>query len=107
MPDHSDHVYYVVCDINYTNSCKDRTEQLALIPIKRNINDELGSREREKCRARTEKLMLGEHNKTKYMVQFMVLKFSVKMGVKVTKTHSVIRFKQDGICRDYILKNTN
>ena len=104
MPDDSDHVYYVVCDINYTNSCKDRTEQPALIPIKRNINDELGSREREKGRARTEKLILDEHNKTKYMVHFMVLKFSVNMDVKVTKTHRVIRFKQDCICRDYILK---
>ena len=42
-PDDSDHGYYIVCDINYTNSCKDRTDQLALMPNKRNINDgELG-----------------------------------------------------------------
>ena len=33
--DDSDHGYYIVCDINYTNSCKDRTEQLALMPIKK------------------------------------------------------------------------
>ena len=33
-PDDSDHGYYIVCDINYTNTCKDRTEQLALMPIK-------------------------------------------------------------------------
>ena len=38
-PDDSDHVYYIVCDIDYTNSCKDRTEQLALMPNKRKIND--------------------------------------------------------------------
>ena len=31
-PDDSDHGYYIVCDIDYTNSCKDRTEQLALMP---------------------------------------------------------------------------
>ena len=28
-PDDSYHGYYIVCDIDYTNSCKDRTEQLA------------------------------------------------------------------------------
>ena len=30
----SDHGYYIVCDINFTNSCKDRTEQRALMPKK-------------------------------------------------------------------------
>ena len=36
-PDDSYHGYYIVCDIEYTNSCKDRTEQLALMPDKRKI----------------------------------------------------------------------
>ena len=49
-PDDGDHVYHKICDSNYTNSCKERTEQLALMPNKRKINDnELGYREREKC----------------------------------------------------------
>ena len=37
----------------------------------------------------------------------MMLKFYVKMGVKVTKNHRVIKFKQEYICRDYIQNNTN
>ena len=42
-PDDSDHGYYIVCVIDYTNSCKDRTETLPLTPGKRKINDvELG-----------------------------------------------------------------
>ena len=36
-----------------------------------------------------------------------MLKFYVKMGVKVTKIHRVIKFKQDYIFRDYIQNNTN
>ena len=32
--DDSDHGYYIVCDINYTSSCKERTEQLAIRPNK-------------------------------------------------------------------------
>ena len=42
-PDDSDHGYYIVCDIDYTNECKERVEQLALMPNKKKINDnELG-----------------------------------------------------------------
>ena len=65
--DDSDHGYYIVWDINHTNSCKDRTEQLALMPNKRKINDnELRYREGENGRARTEKLILDQNNKTIY-----------------------------------------
>ena len=32
--DDSDHGYFIVFDINYNNSCKDKTEQLSLIPNK-------------------------------------------------------------------------
>ena len=107
-PDDSDHGYYIICDIDYINECKERTEQLALIPNKRKINDnELGYRQREKSKARSEKLFLDQNNKTEYMVHYSMLKFYVKMGVKVTKIHRVIKFKQDYICSDYIQNNTN
>ena len=107
-PDDSDHGYYIVCDIDYTNECKERTEQLALMPNKRKINDnELGYRQREKSKARSEKLILDQNNKTEYMVHYRMLKFYVKIGVKVTKIHRVIKIKQDYICRDYIQNNTN
>ena len=50
-PHDSDHGYYIFCDIDYTNSCKKRTEQLALMPNKRKINDnELGYRERDEAK---------------------------------------------------------
>ena len=114
-PDDSDHSYYIVCDIDCTNECKERTEQLALMPNKRKINDnELGYQEREKSEARSgkllhrsEKLILDQNNKTEYMVHYRMLKFYVKMGVKVSKIHRVIKFKQDYICSDYIQNNTN
>ena len=107
-PDDSDHGYYIVCDIDYINECKERTEQLALIPNKRKINDnELGYRERDGGKARSEKLILDKNNKTDYMVHYRMLKFYVKMGVKVTKIHRGIKCKQDYICRDYIQNNTN
>ena len=88
----SDHGYYIVCNINYNKKFKDRTEQLALMPNKSKINDnELGYREREKGRARTEKLILDQSNKTEYMDHYMKPKFYVKMGVKETNTHRVFK----------------
>ena len=63
-PDDSDHGYYLVCDIDYTNECKERTEQLALMSNKREMNDnELGYRQREKSKARSEKLILDQTTK--------------------------------------------
>ena len=108
-PDDNDHGYYIVCDIDYyTNECKGRTEQLALMPNKRKINDnELGYRERDGGKARSEKFILDRNNKTEYMVHYGMLKIYVELGVKVTKIHRVIKFKQDYICRDYIQNNTN
>ena len=55
------------------------------MPNKRKINDdELGHRERDGGKARSEKLILDQNNKTEYMVHYRILKFYVKMGVKVT-----------------------
>ena len=71
------------------------------MPDKRKINDnELGYREREKGKTKTEKLIIDQNNKTEYMVHYRMLKFYVKMGVKVTNINRVIKFKQDYICRD-------
>ena len=78
------------------------------MPNKRKINNnELGYQEREKGKTKTEKIILDQNNKTEYMVHYRMLKFYVKMGVKVTKIHRVINLKQDYICRDYIQNNTN
>ena len=66
-PDDSDHGYYIICDVSYTNIFKDKTEQLALMPNKRKINDkELGYRERETAGARKEKIILDQNNKSIY-----------------------------------------
>ena len=67
----------------------------------------MGYQEREKSKTKTDKLTLDQNNKTDYMVHYRMLKFYVKMAVKVTKIHRVIKFKQDYICRDYIQNNTN
>ena len=52
--------------------------------------------------------MLRQNNKTEEdMVHYKMLKFYVKLGVKVTKINRLIKFKPDYICRDCIQNNTN
>ena len=46
-----------------------------------------------KVKQKTDKLILDQNNKTEHMVQYRMLKFYVKMGVKVTKIHRVFKFK--------------
>ena len=41
------------------------------------------------------------------MVHYRILKFYVKMGVKITKIHRVIQLKQEYLYRDYVQNNTN
>ena len=78
------------------------------MPNKRKINDnELGYIERGSDKARPEKLILDQNNKTEYMVHYRMLKFFFKMGVKLTEIYRVIKFKQDYICRDCIQNNTD
>ena len=80
---------------------------MALKPNKRKINyNELGYIERGVGKARSEKLVLDQNNKKHYMVHYRMLKFYVKMGVKVIKFHRVIKLKQDYISRDYVQNNT-
>ena len=67
----------------------------------------MGYQEREKSKTKTKKLIIDQNNKTEYIVHYRMLKFYVKMGVKVTKIHRIIKFEEDYICRDYIQNNTN
>ena len=45
----------------------------------------------EKKKHVREELILDQNNKTEYMVHYRMLKFYVKMGVKVTNNHRVIK----------------
>ena len=54
----------------------------------------------------TPKLVLDLTNKYKYMMQYRMFKFYINMGMKITKIHSVYRFKQSLWLGGYIGHNT-
>ena len=45
-------------------------------------------------------------NKQKYMIHYRMFKFHIKMGMKVTKIHTIYRFKQPLWLQKYINHNT-
>ena len=56
------------------------------MPLKTKISDSnSGYAKREKGRARTQKLILNQNIKYENMVHYRILKFYVKIGVKVKK----------------------
>ena len=105
--DHSDYGYWLICDLEYTNECKERTSNFQLLPHGREVeNNELGYKQRPPTSSKSKKLVLDQNNKYEYPIHYRMLKFVVKMGIKDTKVHRIIKFKQDYIIRDHIELNT-
>ena len=105
--DDSDYGYWLICDLEYTNECKERTSNFQLLPHGREVeNNELGYKQRPPTSSKTKKLILDQNNKYEYPIHYRMLKFVVKMGIKVTKVHRIIKFKQDYMIRDYNELNT-
>ena len=91
----------------YTNECKERTSNFQLLPHGRKVeNNELGYKQRAPTLSKSKNLILDQNNKYEYPIHYRMLKFVVKMGIKDTKVHRIIKFKQDYIIRDYIELNT-
>ena len=63
---------------------------------------------REKCEVKylAEKLCLTLNSKEKYVLDYRNLKQYLKLGIKLTKVHRVIKFQQSPWLREYIEKNT-
>jgi hypothetical protein len=55
---------------------------------------------------RTPKLIADLHNKTNYIAHYSVLKQYISMGVKITRVHKVLKFKQSKWMKKYIDFNT-
>ena len=105
--DDSDYGYWLICDLEYSNECKERTRNFQLLPHGREVeNNELGYKQRPPTSSKSKKLRLDQNNKYEYPIHYRMLNFVVKMGIKITKIHRIIKFKQDYIFRDYIELNT-
>ena len=57
--DDKDYVYYIACDIDYRDKCKDRTEQLALMPNGKKIKDNESNYREIKARTKQQNRIYG------------------------------------------------
>ena len=105
--DDRDYGYWLICDLENTNECKERTSNFLLLPHGREVeNNEQGYKQRPPTSSKSKKLILDLNNKYEYPIHYRMLEFVVKMGKKVTKVHRINKFRQDYIIRDYIELNT-
>ena len=54
----------------------------------------------------TSKSLKDQSDKFEYLIHIRLLKFVVVIGIKFTKVHRIIIFKQDYIIKNYLEQNT-
>ena len=101
----------IECDLKYTKKCRNKTYKYPLAPEKMKIKKEelsdyqlnlLG----DKPLGNEEKLFLTLRDKEKYIIHNSVLEKYLKLGMKVTKVHRTISFKESNWLAKYINFNT-
>ena len=109
-PDDNEYGYFIECNLEYPAEMKEKTENFPFCPYQTKADTELfttymNSVKQPNCKP-TEKLICDLTNKQKYMIHYRMFKFFTKMGLKVTKIHTVYRFKQSLWLEKYINYNT-
>ena len=88
-PDDNEYGYFIECDLEYQAEIKEKTENFPLCPYQTKADPELFTKYINSVKQPnykpTEKLMCDLTNKQKYMIHYRM---------KVTKIHTIYRFKQ-------------
>ena len=67
--DDSDYGYWLICNLEYTNECKERTSNFQLLPHGREVeNNALGYKQRPPTSSKSKKLILDQNNKYEYPI---------------------------------------
>ena len=109
-PDHNEFSYFVECDLEYPAEIKEKTKNFPFCPYQTKADPELFTTYMNSVKQPnykpTEKLLCDLSNKQKCIIHYRMFKFYTKMGMKVTKIHTIYRFKQSLWLEKYINQNT-
>ena len=109
-PDDNEFGYFIECDLEYPAEIKEKTENFPLCPYQTKADPNLFSEYMNSVKQSnykpTEKLMCDLTNKHNYMMHYRMFKFYTQIGMKVTKIHTIYRFKQSLWLEKYINHNT-
>ena len=104
----------VECDLQYTTKAKINTRRFPLAPEHLKIKeDDLSDLQlkylqvENKTIGKTEKLILNLYDKKRYVIHHKLLKYYESLGLKVTKVHKTISFKEEKWLQPYIDFNTH
>ena len=110
IPDNNEFGYFIECDMLYPAEIKEKTENFPLCPYQTKADPDLFSGYMNSVKQPnykpTEKLMCDLTNKYNYMMHYRMFKFYTNLGMKVTKIHTIYRFKQSLWLEKYINHNT-
>ena len=110
IPDDNDNGFFIECDLEYPVEIKEKTKNFPFCPYQTKADPNLFSGYMNNVNQPnykpTSKLMCDVTNKSKYMIHYRMFKFYPNQGMKVTKIHTIYRFKQSPWLGKYIDHNT-
>ena len=113
IEDEAETGYILEVDLEYPKELHDLHSDYPLAPEKMLITHEMLSPYQQSLKeelgykpAKVEKLLPNLWNKERYVVHYRNLKFYIEQGMKLTKIHRVLQFKQEPWLKPYIEKNT-
>ena len=110
IPDDNEYGFFIECDLEYPVDIKEKTKNFLLCPYQTKADPHLFTLYMNSVNQPnyklTSKLMCDVTNKTKYMTHYRAFKFYINMGMKVTKIHTIYRFKQSAWLAKYLDHNT-
>ena len=109
-PDNNEFGYFIECDLEYPVENKEETKNFPFCPYQTKADPNLFSGYMNNINQPnykpTSKLMCDVTNKSKYMIHYRMFKFYLDQGMKVTKIHTIYKFKQSPWLGKYIDHNT-
>ena len=109
-PDDNEYGYFIECNLEYPAEIKEKTKNFPFCPYQTKADPNLFSGYMNNINQPnykpTSKLMCDVTNKSKYMIHYRMFKFYLNQGMKVTKIHTINRFKQSPWLAKYIDHNT-
>jgi hypothetical protein len=119
LDDEGEWGYFLEVDLKYPLEIHEKTSDFPLAPESGMIAEDMFSdfmikmyqtiNENDKNKRKyksSRKLLLTQYDKYRYPVHFKILKFYLKMGMKLEKVHHVIRFRQKRWLKPYIDYNS-
>ena len=106
IPDDNEYGFFIECDLEYPAEIKEKTKIFPFCPYQTKADPDpfsayMNSVNQPNYKP-TSKLMCDVTNKSKYMIHYRMFKFYLNQGMKVTKIHTIYRFKQSAKLGKYI-----